>query len=146
MNTDPRKNDSLFQESDRFGDPNCITEDGKDCAAIHVVYKITCNSYQQSVSNESKRSREPDKHEGENYIGMTMTSSNCRMISHLSGQRTKSIKNPLWRYDKDPHDGQHQQYAIMVRDKGVFPLIIVETLWIKSRYLRLPLMSFKEDQ
>ena len=28
MNADPRKNDSLFQESDRFGDPNFITVDG----------------------------------------------------------------------------------------------------------------------
>ena len=106
ITANPRKNDSFLQESGRFGDPHCVTEDGKDCAAIHVVYKITCNSYQQSVSNESKRSREPDKHEGENYIGMTMTSSNCRMISHLSGLRTKSTKNSLWRYDKYAYDGQ----------------------------------------
>ena len=38
INTDPRKNDSLFQESDRFGDPNCTTIDGKDCTAMYVMY------------------------------------------------------------------------------------------------------------
>ena len=108
----PRKNDPSFQGSGRFSYPHCITEDGKDCAAMYVIYEITCNLCQQSVSNESKRSREPGKHEGENYIGMTMTSSHCRMVSHLSGQRTKSIKNPLWRYDKDAYDGQHQQYTL----------------------------------
>ena len=43
INTDPRKNDSLFQESDWFGDPNCTTIDGKDCTAMYVMYEITCN-------------------------------------------------------------------------------------------------------
>ena len=85
MTADPRKNDPFFQESGRFGDPHCITEDGKNCAGMHVVYEITCNSCQQSVSNESKRSREPGKHKSEKYIGMTRTSFQCRMVSHLSG-------------------------------------------------------------
>ena len=102
----PRKNDPSFQGSGRFSYPHCITEDCKDCAAMYVIYEITCNSCQQSVSNESKRSREPGKQVCKNYIGMTMTSSNCKMVSHLGGQRTKSIKNSLWRYDKNAHDGQ----------------------------------------
>ena len=99
----------------------------------------------QSVSNESKRSREPGKQEGKNYIGMTMMSSHCRMVSHLSGQRTKSIKNPLWRYDKDAHDGQHQQYTIriMARDKGVLPFSIVEALWIKKQIPETSLNEFE---
>ena len=102
---------------------------------MQVIYEITCNSCQQNVDTESKRSREPGKQEGKNYIGMTMMSSHCRMVSHLSGQRTKSIKNPLWRHDKDAHDGQHQQYTIriMARDKGVLPFSIVEALWIEKQ-------------
>ena len=85
ITADPRKNDPIFQELGRFGDPHCITEDGKDCIVMYVMYKITCNLCQQSVNNDSKRSREPGKHESENYIGMTMTSFHCRMVSHLSG-------------------------------------------------------------
>ena len=54
MNADPRKNDSLFQESDRFGDPNCTTIDGKDFTAMYVMYEITCNLCQQNVINDSK--------------------------------------------------------------------------------------------
>ena len=81
----PRRNDPFFQESGRFGDPHCITEDGKDCTVMYVMYENTCNLFQQSVNNDSKRSREPGKHESENYIRMTMTSSHCRMVSHLSG-------------------------------------------------------------
>ena len=85
INTDPRKNDSLFQESDWFGDPNCTTIDGKDCTAMYVMYKIICNLCLQNVTNNSKRSKEPSKPESENYIGMTMISFHCRMVSHLSG-------------------------------------------------------------
>ena len=85
ITANPRKNDPFFQESGRFADPHCITEDDKDCAAMYVMYEITCNLCQQSVNNDSKRSREPGKHESENFIGMTMTSFQCRMVSHLSG-------------------------------------------------------------
>ena len=85
MTVDPRKNDPFFQESGRSGDPHCITEDGKDCTAMYVMYEITCNLCQQSVNNDSKRSREQGKHKSENYIGMTMTSLHCRMVYHLSG-------------------------------------------------------------
>ena len=104
---------------------------------MHVVYEITCNSCQQSVSNKSKRSRETGKQEGKNYIGMTMTSSHCIMVSHLSGQRTKSIKNPLWCYDKDPHDGQPQQYTIMARDKGlsIYYVISDNGGWVRENIM-----------
>ena len=85
MTANRRKNDPFFQESGRLGDPHYITEDGKDCTVMYVMFEITCSLCQQSVNNESKRSREPGKHEGENYIGMTMTSFHCRMVSHLSG-------------------------------------------------------------
>ena len=85
MTADPRKNDPFLQESGRFGDPHCITEGGKDCTAMYVMYEITCNLCQQSVNNDNKRSREPSKHESENYIGMTMTSSHCRMVYPWSG-------------------------------------------------------------
>ena len=85
ITANPRKNDSFLQESGRFADPHCITEDGKACTAMYVMYKITCNLCQQSVNNDSKRSRELSKHESENYIEMTMTSFQYRMVSHLSG-------------------------------------------------------------
>ena len=84
-NTDPRKNDSLSQESDWFGDPNCITIDGKDCTLMYVMVKITCNLCQPNVTNDSKGLKAPSKHESENYIGMTMTSSHCRIVYPLSG-------------------------------------------------------------
>ena len=85
INTDPRKNDSLFQESDWLGDLNCTTIDGKDCTAMYVMYKIICNLYPQNVTNNRKKSKEPSKHESENYIGMTMTSPHCRMVYPLGG-------------------------------------------------------------
>ena len=62
----------FFQESDWFGDPNYATIDSKNYTAMYVMYGITWKL---------------SKHENENYIGMTITSSHCRM----SGYRTKSI-------------------------------------------------------
>ena len=85
INTDPRKNDSLFQESDWFGDPNCTTIGGKNCTAMYVMYEITCNLCQENVNNDDKRSRELNKHESENHIRITMTSSHCRMVYPLIG-------------------------------------------------------------
>ena len=114
---------------------------------MQVIYEITCNSCQQNVDTESKRSREPGKQEGKNYFGMTMMSSHCRMVSHLSGQRTKSIKNPLWCYDKDAYDGQHQQYTIkiMAKDKEILLFSIVETLQIKKQIPQTSLNEFKRE-
>ena len=43
ITANPRKNDSCFQESGRFVDPNCTTIDGKDYTEMYVVYKIICN-------------------------------------------------------------------------------------------------------
>ena len=85
ITANPRKNDSFLQESGRFADPYSITKDGKNCTVMYVMYEITCSLCQQSVTNDSKRSKEPSKHESENYIGMTMISFHCRMVSHLSG-------------------------------------------------------------
>ena len=70
-----------------------------------------------------------------NYIGMSMTSSHCRMTSHLAGQRAKSSKSPLWRHDRDSHEGIHQQYTarVMGRDRTVLPLSILEALWIEKQ-------------
>ena len=76
ITANPRKNDSCFQESGRFVDPNCTTIDGKNCTAMYVMYEITWKL---------------SKHENENYIGMTTTSSHCRMVYPLSGYRTKGI-------------------------------------------------------
>ena len=36
ITANPRKNDSLFQESDWVGDPNCTIIDGKDSTAMYV--------------------------------------------------------------------------------------------------------------
>ena len=131
-----KRNDPFFSGGCRFGDPDCIVEGGKDCATMQVVYEITCNKCQQSVDDVSKRSREPGKQQGKNYVGMTMTSTHCRMNSHLSSQRSKSSKNPLWRHDRDEHEGQHQQYTarIMAKEKGILPLSILEALWIEKQY------------
>ena len=64
ITADPRKNEPFFQGPGRFGDPFC-----KDYATMQAIYKITCDLCQQSVSNKSKRSREPGKLEGKSYTG-----------------------------------------------------------------------------
>ena len=34
----------------RYGDPQCIVEQGKDCAKQSVVYEITCNQCNEPVN------------------------------------------------------------------------------------------------
>ena len=112
-----KKNDPFFSGGCRFGDSKCIVENGKDCATMQIIYEITCNACQVNVGERERCSRDPGGQEGKNYIGMTMTSSHCRMVSHLNGQRAKSSKSPLWRHDRDSHEGLHQHYTARVMDR-----------------------------
>ena len=37
ITANPRKNDSFLQESGRFADPHCITEDGSNCTVMDAL-------------------------------------------------------------------------------------------------------------
>ena len=37
ITANPRKSDPIFQESDRFADPHCITEDGRNCTVMYAL-------------------------------------------------------------------------------------------------------------
>ena len=71
----------------------------------------------------------------DSYIGMTRTSIHNRMRSHLSGQRTKSTSNPLWRHDMDTHGGSHQKYttSIVAREKKLLRLHCLEAIHIEKQ-------------
>ena len=66
---------------------------------------------------------------------MTSTSAHCRMSGHLAGQRSKSSNNPLYRHDRDCHDGDPQSYTmrILSREKSLLPLSILESLYIEKQ-------------
>ena len=130
-----RKKDPFFLGKCRFGDQNCIVEEGRDCSTMHVIYEITCNTCQQIIDTQIKDTREPGNQKGKNYIGMTMTLAHCRMVTHLSDQKSKRNKCPLWRHDRDSHEGERQQYKtrILSKDRSVLPLSILEALYIEKQ-------------
>ena len=101
------------------------------------VYEITCNKCQDPVTQEegTQRSRQPGGQLGPKYVGMTMTSSHCRMSAHLQGQASGSQSNPLHRHDQDSHAGQVQQYTmrILAKERKVLPLTIMEALYIEGQ-------------
>ena len=70
-----------------------------------------------------------------NYVGMTSTSTHYRMTSHLAGQKSKSSHNPLYRHDRDCHDGDPQSYTmrILSREKSLLPLSILVSLYIEKQ-------------
>ena len=59
------------------------------------------------------------------------------MINHLSGQKSKSTKNPLYRHDRDIHGGEAQTYTarILQREKNLLPLCITEGLYIERQVI-----------
>ena len=67
---------------------------------------------------------------------MTSTSVHWRMQGHLSGQKSKSSNNPLWRHDQEAHGGSHQTYTtrILRRERNLLPLTLVEALFIEKQY------------
>ena len=49
-----------------------------------------------------------------NYIGLTRSSVHSRIQSHLGGQRRKQNSNPLFRHDRDHHQGIPQKYQTKI--------------------------------
>ena len=45
---------------------------------------------------------------------MTRASLHSRMIDHLDGQRRRLSKNPLWRHDRDHHNGTPMTYVTTI--------------------------------
>ena len=58
-----------------------------------------------------------------------------RMQSHLRGQKSKQDSNPLWRHDRECHEGIHQDYEarILVSERNLLPLCIMESLYIEKQ-------------
>ena len=71
----------------RFGYQTCMIEEGKDCSAMGVIYKITCDACQETIKeNDQEVKRHPGGQPGPNYVGLTATSIHCRMASHFQRQ------------------------------------------------------------
>ena len=64
-----------------------------------------------------------------------MTSLHNRMLSHLEGRKYKRNSSPLYRHDCDTHNEEPQTYiaCIIGKDKTVFPLRLLEGLYIKAQ-------------
>ena len=121
----------------------------KDCAQTGCIYKITCETCQESLETEkSKGSRQPGGQKGPNYVGMTMSSFHSRMKDHLKGQRSKSQSILLYRHDTDAHQGQPQAYCtrILGREQRVLPLSILEGLFIEAQIPRKILMRIMKEE
>ena len=130
-------NDPFRPKPCRFGDLNCIVETGKDCASMGIVYEITCKECNNKIDQdeEGAGSRKPGGQKAPNYIGMTMTSSHCRMVDHLIGQKAKRDSNPLYHHDRDFHQGEKQEYVtrVIAREQRLLPLTIMEALYIEQQ-------------
>ena len=139
MVTSLKKTDPFRQEACRFDDPTCIVEKGKDCALMGCIYEITCNACEDPVDLAQcgpldKDTKDPGQQRRPNYVGMTSTSVHWRMQGHLSGQRSKSSSNPLWKHDSETHEGNPQTYTarILRRERTLLPLTVVEALYIEK--------------
>ena len=132
-----KKTDPFFTQTCRYGDENCIVEQTKDCGTMGIIYELTCNTCTEPIAglDVCKESRTPGGQTRPNYVGMTSTSAHCRMSGHLTGQRSKSTNNPLWRHDRDCHGGDSQKYTmrILSREKSLLPLSILESLYIEKQ-------------
>ena len=66
---------------------------------------------------------------------MTRSSVHARMIDHIKGQKAKQSKNPLYRHDRDVHDGNPQLYTTRVMNcqKNILPLTVMEALYIEKQ-------------
>ena len=119
MVSDPmRPNSCVFQ------DPNYMVS-GK-CDTSGVIYRIECNTCNEIVLNELEAPR---------YIGMTRTTLNNRMLSHLSDQNSKCSKSPLFRHDRDSHNGKKQSYTMkkIGTEKKIVRLVCLEALEIEKQ-------------
>ena len=101
-----------------------------------AVYEITCNTCKESLGSDAEREpRDPRGQTRENYIGMTRTLVHCRMQGHLQKQKSKSSSNPLWRHDRDKHQGEFQKYTVRIirKERNLLPLSIMEALFIEKQ-------------
>ena len=48
------------------------------------------------------------------YIGLTRTTVHNRMNAHLQGRQNKKNHSPMWRHDRDAHQGNPQEYSCLV--------------------------------
>ena len=64
-----------------------------------------------------------------------MTSCHNRMRSHAQGHKYKLESNPLFRHDRDVHNGEIQEYTTRVvsKEKSIFPLTMLEGLHIEAQ-------------
>ena len=51
--------------------------------------------------DQSMVTRDPGGKGRINYIGMTMTSVQAKMQTHLKDQKAKANKSPMWRHARD---------------------------------------------
>ena len=105
-----KQNDPFHHGGCKFGDNECIVQQGSDCMATGTLYEITCDSCKEPVDPantiESHKSRYPGGQPRYNYVGSSITSLHCRMLAHRKGQRYKNNSNPLYRHDRDMHEGE----------------------------------------
>ena len=132
-----RVNDPMRPKGCIFKDPNCIVDTKFPCDVTGAVYRIECtNCKQQILDNEST----------ERYIGMTRATVHNRMISHLRDQRLKKSHSPMWRHDKDCHNGETQQYvmSLVAREKKIVRLNCLEALHIERQPPHLSINARQE--
>ena len=66
---------------------------------------------------------------------MTRCSVQYRMELHLKRQKSKNSGNPLYRHDRDVHNGAVQTYQtrILASEKNLLPSCIMEGLYIEKQ-------------
>ena len=80
----------------------CQTENGGDCRAIGITYKIEC------------KTEEECKH---NYKGNTARNGYTRGEEHKYKLKSKDEKSVLWRHVKNQHSDKEAKYNMKVIDK-----------------------------
>ena len=107
-----------------FGDPDCMITSNHRCDQSGCTYRIECIACNNDIEIESKL-----------YIGMTRTTLHNRMLSHLKTQQSKCNKSPLYRHDRDSHNGQKQKYVMykIGSEKKIVRLACLEALEIEKQ-------------
>ena len=90
------------------------------------MYRIECETYISTSQNPRNVY---------NYIGMTRSSLHSRMLDHLKGQKGKKNTSPLYRHDRDCHNGEPQKYVTTVdaSEKKILKLHCNEALRIEKQ-------------
>ena len=68
------------------------------------------------------------------YIGLTRTTVHNRMNAHLQSRKNKNNSSPMWRHDREAHEGNPQEYSCLVvgHEKKIVRLYNREALEIES--------------